>query len=31
MGGVAMAGPVPLFAGFSNDGRTITIVPAPEA
>jgi N-acetylmuramoyl-L-alanine amidase len=28
---IAVAGPVPLFASFSNDGRTITITPAPQA
>jgi N-acetylmuramoyl-L-alanine amidase len=28
---IAVAGPVPLFASFSNDGRTITIMPAPQA
>jgi N-acetylmuramoyl-L-alanine amidase len=28
---IAVAGPVPLFANFSNDGRTITIMPAPQA
>ncbi len=28
---VAVTGPVPLFASFSNDGRTITIAPAPQA
>lgn len=27
---IAVAGPVPLFASFSNDGRTITITPAPQ-
>jgi N-acetylmuramoyl-L-alanine amidase len=28
---IAVSGPVPLFASFSNDGRTITITPAPQA
>jgi N-acetylmuramoyl-L-alanine amidase len=28
---IAVNGPVPLFASFSNDGRTITITPAPVA
>lgn len=28
---ISIAGPVPLFASFSNDGRTITITPAPQA
>jgi len=28
---IAVAGPVPLFASFSNDGRTISITPAPQA
>ena len=28
---IAVNGPVPLFASFSNDGRTITITPAPQA
>jgi N-acetylmuramoyl-L-alanine amidase len=28
---ITVAGPVPLFASFSNDGRTITITPAPQA
>jgi N-acetylmuramoyl-L-alanine amidase len=28
---IAVSGPVPLFASFSNDGRTITIMPAPQA
>ena len=28
---IAVAGPAPLFASFSNDGRTITITPAPQA
>ncbi len=28
---IAVAGPAPLFASFSNDGRTITIAPAPQA
>jgi N-acetylmuramoyl-L-alanine amidase len=28
---IAVNGPVPLFATFSNDGRTITITPAPQA
>jgi N-acetylmuramoyl-L-alanine amidase len=28
---IAVNGPVPLFASFSNDGRTITIMPAPQA
>jgi N-acetylmuramoyl-L-alanine amidase len=28
---ISVAGPVPLFASFSNDGRTITITPAPQA
>ena len=28
---IAVAGPVPLFARFSDDGRTITIAPAPQA
>jgi N-acetylmuramoyl-L-alanine amidase len=28
---IAVNGPVPLFASFSNDGRTITITPAPLA
>ncbi len=28
---IAVAGPAPLFASFSNDGRTITIMPAPQA
>jgi N-acetylmuramoyl-L-alanine amidase len=27
---IAVNGPVPLFASFSNDGRTITITPAPQ-
>ncbi len=27
---IAVSGPVPLFASFSNDGRTITITPAPQ-
>jgi N-acetylmuramoyl-L-alanine amidase len=27
---IAVNGPVPLFATFSNDGRTITITPAPQ-
>jgi N-acetylmuramoyl-L-alanine amidase len=27
---IAVAGPAPLFASFSNDGRTITIMPAPQ-
>src|SRR5438105_2696464 len=27
---IAVSGPVPLFARFSNDGRTITIMPAPQ-
>jgi N-acetylmuramoyl-L-alanine amidase len=27
---IAIAGPVPLFASFSNDGRTITVTPAPQ-
>jgi N-acetylmuramoyl-L-alanine amidase len=27
---IAVNGPVPLFASFSNDGRTITIAPAPQ-
>jgi N-acetylmuramoyl-L-alanine amidase len=28
---ITVSGPVPLFASFSNDGRTITITPAPQA
>jgi N-acetylmuramoyl-L-alanine amidase len=28
---IAVNGPVPLFASFSTDGRTITITPAPQA
>src|SRR5580700_567012 len=28
---IAVNGPAPLFASFSNDGRTITIAPAPQA
>ncbi|MBS1852541.1 MAG: N-acetylmuramoyl-L-alanine amidase [Acidobacteria bacterium] len=28
---IAVTGSVPLFASFSNDGRTITITPAPQA
>ncbi len=28
---IVVNGPVPLFASFSNDGRTITIAPAPQA
>jgi N-acetylmuramoyl-L-alanine amidase len=28
---ITVAGSVPLFASFSNDGRTITIAPAPQA
>ena len=28
---IAVNGPVPLFASFSNEGRTITITPAPQA
>ena len=28
---IAVNGPVPLFASFSNDGRTITITPAPQS
>ena len=28
---IAVNGPLPLFASFSNDGRTITIAPAPQA
>jgi len=28
---IAVAGPAPLFASFSNDGRTITVAPAPQA
>jgi len=28
---IVVAGPAPLFASFSNDGRTITITPAPQA
>jgi N-acetylmuramoyl-L-alanine amidase len=28
---IAVNGPVPLFASFSNGGRTITITPAPQA
>ena len=27
---IAVNGPAPLFASFSNDGRTITIAPAPQ-
>ena len=27
---IAVSGPVPLFASFSKDGRTITITPAPQ-
>jgi N-acetylmuramoyl-L-alanine amidase len=27
---ISVTGPVPLFASFSNDGRTITITPAPQ-
>jgi N-acetylmuramoyl-L-alanine amidase len=27
---IVVAGPAPLFASFSNDGRTITITPAPQ-
>ena len=27
---IVVAGPAPLFATFSNDGRTITIMPAPQ-
>ena len=27
---IAVNGPVPLFASFSNNGRTITITPAPQ-
>jgi N-acetylmuramoyl-L-alanine amidase len=27
---IAVSGPVPLFASFSTDGRTITITPAPQ-
>ncbi len=28
---IAVNGPVPLFASFSNNGRTITITPAPQS
>ena len=28
---IAVNGPLPLFASFSNNGRTITITPAPES